>query len=44
MKTRVGNEVANRAGAIYDENDNELSWPIGPSAICYESKREQQRD
>ena len=27
MKTRVDNEVSDYTCAIYDENDNELSWP-----------------
>ena len=33
MKIRLINDVTNRIGAIYVENETELSWPIGPSAV-----------
>lgn len=32
MKTRQDNNVIDRIGVIYAENDNELSWPIGLGA------------
>ena len=37
MKTIVDNEVTNRIGAVYDENDNDLSWSIGPDGVYDEN-------
>lgn len=32
MKTRHDNNVTDRNGIVYAENDIELSWPIGSGA------------
>ena len=34
MKTRQDNDVTHCIGAIYVENDNEVSWSIEPIAVC----------
>ena len=33
MKTRQGNDLIDRIGATYTENDIELSWLTGPSVV-----------
>lgn len=37
MKTRVDNKVTDHIGAVYGENDNDLSWPIGPGGVYNEN-------
>ena len=37
-KTKQDNDMTDRAGAIYDENEIELSWLIGSGVICDENK------
>ena len=37
-KTREDNNVTDHIGAVYAENDTELSWPIRSSADGYEDK------
>ena len=44
MKIGQDNNMTNRISAIYVENNYELSWPMGPSAICDENMTEQQCD
>lgn len=33
-KTKQDNDVSNHIGAVYDKNEIELSWPIGPGDVC----------
>ena len=35
---RKDNDVTDHTGAVYTENDIELSWPIGSGADAYENK------
>ena len=37
MQTRQNNNVSDHTSMIYVENETELSWSIGSSAICYEN-------
>lgn len=44
MKTKQDNNVTDQTGALYVENDIELSWPIGPGAVYDEFQRGQRCD
>ena len=44
MKTRHDNNVIDRIGAIYAENETELSWPIRPDAVYEENQMGQWHD
>ena len=37
MKTRHDNDVIDRIGIVYIENDTELSWPIGQGVVYDEN-------
>lgn len=39
-KTRQDNDVINHIGLVYIKNDNELSGPIGPSAVNDETRHD----
>ena len=39
-KTGQDNNVTDKIGAVYIENETELSWPIRSSAICDENQQE----
>ena len=38
IKTKQDNDMSNHTSAIYTEKETELSWPIGPSAVCDENQ------
>ena len=38
IKTRQDNDVTNRIGIVYTENDNELLWLIESGANCDENQ------
>lgn len=38
MKTKQDNNVTDHIGVVYAENETELSWPIGPDAVCEENQ------
>lgn len=40
MKTRKDNNVIDRIGTVYAENDIELSWSIGRGVVCDKKNRE----
>ena len=44
MKFEQDNDVANRIGAVYIENDTEFLWLIGLSADCDENQIGQRHD
>ena len=44
MKTRKENDVIDRIGMFYVENDIELSWLIGPCVVYDENQTWQRRD
>ena len=44
MKTRQENDMTERTGAVYKENDIELSSLIGLGVVCDENQTGQHRD
>ena len=44
MKTKEDNDVIDRIGAIYAENETELSWPIRLSVVYDKNQTRQQHD
>ena len=44
MKTRQDNNMINHIGAIYHENEIELSWLIGSGAVYEKNQKGQQHD
>lgn len=44
MKSRQDNDMIDCTGAVYDDNDTKLSWPIGSCANSDENKIEQLHD
>lgn len=44
MKTRYVNDLIDRIGTVYVENDTELLWLIRPGAIYDENKTGEQLD
>ena len=44
MKTRQDNDVTNRTGMIYTENNTDILWPIGSVVNYYKYKIWQLRD
>ena len=40
MKIRQDNDVTNRMGLVYDENDTELLGSIGLGAVCDETRQD----
>ena len=44
MKTSQDNNIIDYIGMVYAKNDTELSWPIGPDAVCFKNQTKQRRD